>query len=463
VDIRHADRPLGEVVRSYSAHRHLVRAVIASTVGSTIEWYDFLLYSTAAPLVFPALFFPSRDPLSGVLIAFSTQFVGFAARPLGGVIFGYFGDRVGRKATLIATLLTMGAATTTIGLLPGYAQIGIWGGVLLTICRVLQGIGVGGEWAGGIVLSMEWSGTRRRGFVTSWPQFGGPLGGAVLAPTALLIAVQASGPAFATTGWRIPFLLSFALVALGLYVRLGVLETPIFSRLLEERRTEPHPVREVLRRHRWDVTLTALTGLAVSGPVYIVTSFVIAYGVTVLGLSPALMLLAVVVGSAVAGTLSPFAGHLSDRLGRKLVYRIGLVLMALFAIPQFLLLNTRVPILVILSVLMGAVAFNLLFGTIGVLIAETFTGRLRYTGASIGYNLTSVIGGGPAPLIATFLLAMFHSWLPIALYIVACTVISMAAVTFLPDQSRRDHAIEYDDSTYRPSHPSGERFAPRTR
>jgi MFS family permease len=427
------------------AHRQLVHAVVAATVGSTIEWYDFLLYSTAAPLVFAPLFFPSHDPLAGVLIAFSTQFVGFAARPLGGALFGHFGDRVGRKATLIATLLTMGLSTAAIGLLPDYARIGIWGGVLLTICRILQGIGVGGEWAGGILLTMEWGDRTRRGLMASWPQIGAPLGGAVLAPAALLISSQVSGPAFLTIGWRIPFLLGLVLVAVGLYVRLGVLETPVFVRLLEEQRIEERPTLSVLLRHRWDITLVALTALAEQAPAYVFTSFLLAYGVAALHLSIALMLLAVALGSLVGVVLSPLAGHLSDQYGRRRIYRLGLVWMAAWVFPEFWLLNTRAPVLVVLAVLAGSIPFNLLFGTLASLIGETFTGRLRYSGASIGYGLTSLIGGGPAPLIATVLFATFQSSTPVALYIIACDVISLVAVTLLADGSRRDHSVEYDE------------------
>jgi MFS family permease len=425
-------------------HRHLVHAVVAATVGSTVEWYDFLLYSTAAPLVFAPLFFPSRDPLAGLLIAFSTQFVGFAARPLGGVIFGHFGDRVGRKATLIATLLTMGIATATIGVLPGYAQIGVWGGVLLTICRLLQGIGVGGEWAGGVLLSMEWSDVRRRGLIAAWPQIGAPLGGAVLAPSALLIASQVSGSAFLTVGWRIPFLLSLALVVLGLYVRLGVLETPVFSRLLEEHRIEHQPIRSVLSRHRWDVTLTALTAVAEQASAYVFTSFLLAYGMVALRLSTGLMLGAVALGSLVGIVMSPLAGRMGDRKGRRRIYRIGLVGMALWAFPEFWLLNTRVPGLVIFGVLAGNIPFYLCFGTLSALIGETFTGRLRYSGVSVGYGLTSLLAGGPAPIIATLLFDHYGSWVPIAVYVIACDLVSLVAVTLLVDGSRRDHWVEYD-------------------
>jgi MFS family permease len=432
-------------LRGAPARRYLVRAVVASMVGSTIEWYDFLLYTTAAPLVFARLFFPSKDPLTGVLLAFSTQFVGFAARPLGGLIFGHFGDRVGRKATMIATLMTMGLATATIGILPTYASVGALAGVLLTACRVLQGIGVGGEWAGGVVLSMEWGRRYQRGLVTGWAQIGGPLGGGVLAPASLLIVSQLFPHDFLTWAWRIPFLVSLLLIVVGLYMRLGVLETPLFSRLLEERRIERVPVVMLFERHWKEVILSALVALATQAPVYLFTSFALAYGTARLKLSRDLILGALVFGNLIAAGLCPVAGFVSDWLGRKRVYRFAIVSLALLAFPYFWLMDTRDPTAVVFAVVLSQIPFNILFATLGALIAETFTGRVRYSGASLGYNLTAIIAGGPAPLIATYLLATFNSSTPIALYIIAISIVSLVALALLPNRSLIDHNVEYDE------------------
>src|SRR3954468_20912182 len=238
--------------------RQLRRAVLASTIGTAIEWYDFFLYSTVTGLVFAQMYFPRADPLVGTVEAFGVYAVGFVARPIGAAIFGHYGDRLGRKAALVATLLLMGIATFLVALVPGYAQIGIWGGILLTVLRFVQGIGVGGEWGGSVLLSMEWAqSNKHRGFITSWPQFGVPVG-LFLANLAVLASSAASGDHFATWGWRLPFLLSLALVAIGLYIRAGILETPVFRRLSTERRIERMPVLEVLKRQPREIALTAL-------------------------------------------------------------------------------------------------------------------------------------------------------------------------------------------------------------
>src|SRR5213082_49696 len=258
--------------------RQLTRAVIASTVGTSIEWYDFFLYGSAAALVLNQQFFPNVDPTSGILIAFGTNFVGFAARPVGAAIFGHYGDRIGRKATLVTTLLLMGIGTFLVGLVPPYAAIGVWGGILLTLLRALQGIGVGGEWGGSVLLSMEWGArTGKRGFIASWPQFGVPVG--LLMSNGILALVTAlTGPNFETWGWRIPFLLSIVLVGVGLYIRLGILESPVFTRMVEEKRVAPAPVAEVLRRNWREVVLTCLLRTGQQAPFYVFWTFVLSYG-----------------------------------------------------------------------------------------------------------------------------------------------------------------------------------------
>jgi metabolite-proton symporter len=431
------------------ARRQLPRAVVASTIGTSIEWYDFFLYGSAAALVFPKVFFPSHDPLAGLLAAFATQAVGFAARPVGAIIFGHFGDRIGRKATLIATLLTMGLATAAVGVVPGYASIGVAGAVILTLLRVLQGIGVGGEWGGSVLLSMEWGSVRRRGLVASWPQVGVPIG-LILGNGALLVFSNLSGSGFLTWGWRIPFLLSLVLLAIGLYIRLGIAETPIFRRLVEQRRIESQPVVEVVRRSWREILLSMFVRLSEQAPFYVFTTFALAYGVKTLKFTNNFMLASVFVAACLSLVTIPLAAHMSDRFGRRLVYGVGVVLIAVFAFPYFALLDSRVMGLVVLAVILSLIPHDLQYGPQASLIAENFTGRLRYSGASIGYQLASVIAGGPAPLIATALLATYKSSVPIAIYLIGCAVVSMIALVLIPNRSQADHNVEYDeDATMR--------------
>ena len=303
--------------------RQLRRAVLAATIGTAIEWYDFFLYSTVTGLVFARLYFPRADPLVGTLEAFGVYAVGFLARPIGAAIFGHYGDRLGRKAALVVTLLLMGIATFLVALVPGYQYIGIWGGVMLTVLRFIQGIGVGGEWGGSVLLSMEWAqSNRHRGFITSWPQFGVPAG-LFLSNLAVLAMSAVSGEQFLTWGWRVPFLFSIVLVVLGLYIRLGIQETPVFVRLVAERRIERAPVLEVLRRQPREIILTALCRMAEQAPFYLFTAFVFAYGTEVLHLDRDFLLMAVLAAAMISFVSIPFFGHLSDRLGRKRVYMLG--------------------------------------------------------------------------------------------------------------------------------------------
>ncbi len=422
----------------------LRRAVLASTIGTTIEWYDFFLYSTVTGLVFAKLFFPHSDPLIGTLEAFGVYAVGFAARPIGAAIFGHWGDRLGRKSALIATLMLMGVATFLVGVVPGYASIGLWGAIILTILRFIQGIGVGGEWGGSVLLSMEWARTNKhRGFVASWPQFGVPAG-LFLANLAVLVFSAISGPGFLTWGWRIPFLISIVLVAVGLWIRLGIMETPTFRRLAAEDRLERVPVAEVFRRQPAEVFLSAFARMGEQAPFYIFTAFVFAYGVTELKLSRDLLLFSVLGAAVVSFVSIPLAGYLSDRFGRKRVYIIGAVMVGVFGWIWFALLNTLVIGLIVLVIVVSLIPHDTMYGPQAALIAESFTGRLRYSGASIGYQLASIIAGGPAPLIATALLASFHSWVPVAAYITACAIISIIATAMMRDYTNRDIHLEYE-------------------
>jgi MFS family permease len=310
---------------SDAQHRvQLRRAVIAGTVGTIIEAYDFLLYVQVAPLVFAKLYFPSSDPLVGTLQAFGIYAVGFVSRPVGAALFGHYGDRVGRKVTLIATLLLTGLSTFAVGFVPSYASIGIWGAVILTVVRFIQGVGIGGEWGGATLIAMEWAKTNaHRGFITSWPQWGGPAG-LFLANVMVLLFSWISGDQFLDWGWRVPFWLSIVMVGIGLYIRLGILETPTFTRIIEEKRVERAPVIEVLKRQPKLVALTALARTGQQGPFYIFAAFVFTYGTTVLHSSRNLLLAAVMCATALSAVTTPLAGHLSDRFGRKRMYIIGI-------------------------------------------------------------------------------------------------------------------------------------------
>ncbi len=421
----------------------LRKAVIAATVGTTIEWYDFFIYGTAAGLVFPKLFFPNESLLAGTLASFSTYFIGFVGRPIGAAIFGHYGDRIGRKATLISTLLLMGIATFLVAFVPGYNSIGIWGAVILTVLRTLQGIGVGGEWGGSVLIAMEWSrGHARRGLVASWPQFGVPAG-LFLANLAILAFSAWSGPDFIAWGWRVPFALSIVLIGIGLWIRIGILETPVFKQLVASNQIEKAPIIEVIKRQPRQIILSALLRMAEQAPFYIFTAFVFAYGTGTLKMSRDLILSAVLVASLVSFVTIPLSGHISDVIGRRKMYLIGAAVTGVFGFVYFALLGTLNPVLIFVAIVLSLIPHDMMYGPQAALIAEAFTPRLRYSGASMGYQLASIIAGGPAPLIATALFAAYGSGYAIALYIAACSVISLIAAAMMPDYTGVDISAEY--------------------
>jgi len=421
-----------------------VRAVVASTVGTSIEWYDYFLYGTMAALVFPKLFFPNSSPLTGTLNSFGIFFIGFAARPVGAWIFGTYGDRIGRKATLIATLLLMGIGTFLIGVMPTTSQIGLSAAVILTVLRTCQGLGVGGEWGGSVLMSMEWGSVKRKGLLGSWPQFGVPVG--LLTSTLVVAATSAAtGSSFVVWGWRIPFLLSILLVAVGVYIRLGILETPVFRKIVEERRLEARPVTEVVKRNWREIILSALLRLPEQAPFYLFTVFVYTYGVAVLKFQRQFLVNAVIVAALISLISIPLFGYLSDRIGRRTMYMIGIGVMAVWGFAYCGLYSTAIPVVVFITIMVSLIPHDMQYGPQAALIAESFTGRLRYSGASLGYQLASVIAGGPAPLIATYLFAQTKNAYVISGYILVCCVLGFAATALLKDRSKYDQGREYEE------------------
>jgi MFS family permease len=429
-----------------SDRAHLRKAVIASMIGTAIVTYDFIIYGISAGLVFGRLYFPNEQPLTATLAAFGTFFIGFVGRPIGAAIFGHFGDRVGRKATLIATLLCMGTATFLIAFVPTFDSIGIWGAVLLTVLRLVQGIGVGGEWGGSVLLAMEWSRHRgQRGLVAAWPQLGAS-SGLFLANLVILAFSTWSGDQFAVWGWRIPFALSIVLVAVGLWIRLGVLETPVFERVLQRNIIERAPIFEVIKKQPREILLSALLRMAQMAPLYIFTAFIFTYAVGAIGLSRDFILAAVLTATCTSFVSIPLFGYISDHIGRRKMYLIGAAVIGVFGFVYFALINTALPSAVFVAIALSLVPHDMQWAPQAALIAEAFTPRLRYSGASLGSQLASVIAGGPAPLIATALFAHYKSGFAVAIYIAFCATVSLVSAALMPDYTGKDISTEYDEA-----------------
>ncbi|MFQ6155234.1 MFS transporter [Micrococcus luteus] len=420
-------------VQAVTREQAVRRATYASVVGTTIEWYDFFLYGTAAALVFPHLFFPGGDNFAGVIAAFGTQFVGFVARPVGAAIFGHYGDRIGRKTTLMVTLFLMAFGTVLIGVLPTYQAIGVWAPVLLTVLRIIQGIGVGGEWGGSVLIAMEWGHKERRGLSASWPQMGVPLG-LVLSTGLVRLTSGATGADFSAWGWRVPFLLSIILVGVGLFVRLRVVESPEFEEVRKSEKVVRVPLLEAIRRQPKEILLSALVRTSEQAPFYLFITFVITYATKQLKFNSDAILVDTLIAAALGLISIPVFGMLSDRFGRKLIYGIGVVLTALYAFPYFGLMNTGNALFIGIAVVVSLIFHDIQYGPQAALIAESFDADIRYTGAGMGYQLASVIAGGPAPLIAAALLAGTGSSTAISIYIIICAVVSMAALLLLPSR-----------------------------
>jgi MHS family shikimate/dehydroshikimate transporter-like MFS transporter len=418
----------------------LKAVVAASFIGTTIEWYDFFLYGTAAALVFGDLFFPDAEPLIGTLLAFSTYAVGFAARPLGGVVFGHFGDRVGRKSMLVMSLLIMGTATVLIGCLPTYSSIGILAPILLVCLRFAQGIGVGGEWGGAVLMATEYAPKERRGFFGSWPQMGVPAGLLISTLVFKFVEGSMSESAFASWGWRVPFLASAILVIVGLVIRLKLMESPAFQRVKDSKTEAEKPIVDVVRKYPRDVLTAMGMRVAENGAFYVLTVFTLAYGEDELGLEKDTMLNAVIIAAAIGLITVPLWGALSDRVGRKPLYLAGAIVTTLWAFPLFGLMDTKSPALIALAIVVGVnIGHDLMYGPQGAYFAELFGTRVRYSGASLGYQLASVFAGGFAPLIATALLAAGGSSL-VAVYVVGLGLISVVATAL----ARETLGVDFD-------------------
>ena len=425
----------------------IVRVVAASMAGTTVEWYDFFLYGVAAALVFGKVFFPGSDPAAATLLSLGTFAIGFLARPIGGIVFGHFGDRIGRKQLLVVSLLTMGAATFAIGLLPGYATIGVAAPLLLTLLRLVQGFALGGEWGGAVLIVSEHGDPARRGFWASWPQAGAPAGQLIAnGLLALLAAVQPEAE-FLAWGWRIPFLLSAVLVGIGLWVRLSVEESPVFRAAQAAAAREPlaeqrPPILQVLRQYPREVLTAMGARLAENVAYYIFTIVVTTYATKQLGLTSSFVLGAVLIGAAVHFVTIPLWGALSDRFGRRPVYLFGAAGVGVWAFAFIALLNTRSFLAATLAVVGGLLFHGAMYGPQAAFLSELFGTRVRYSGTSIGYQLASILAGGLAPIIAVALVAATGSGYAISAYVLVAAVLTIVAVATYGETRHRDLAAD---------------------
>lgn len=414
------------------------RVILASFIGTTIEWYDFFLYGTAAALVFNRLFFPTIEPHAGTMAAFATYAVGFFARPFGGVIFGHFGDKIGRKSMLVTTLMMMGVATALIGVLPTYEQAGLLAPALLVLLRFVQGLGVGGEWGGAVLMAVEHGHAGRRGLQASWVQAGVPVG-LLLATVAFHLCSSLPEQSFLSWGWRVPFLLGALLMGVGLFIRLHVLESPVFSAMKAAQEPAPPPIVEVLRRDGRNVLLAMGARFAENAFFYILTVLVLSYGTQQLGLASDTVLDGVKLGCLFQVVAIPFFGALSDRIGRRPVYLGGALFLTLFAFPFFWLVDTRSTGAVWLAIVIGLVGHSAMYGPQAAFFSELFGTRVRYTGASLGYQLASPLAGGLAPFIASALLQWSGGkpW-PIAVYLIVMGLITLVSVWLAAETHREE-------------------------
>jgi metabolite-proton symporter len=409
-----------------------VRVATASLIGTAIEWYDFFLYGTAAALIFNKLFFPTFDPQVGTLLAFATFALGFVARPLGGIVFGHFGDRIGRKTMLYLTLLMMGVATAMIGLLPTYHTLGIWAAVLLIACRLIQGFGLGGEWGGAVLMAVEHAPDNRKGFYGSWPQLGAPIGLVMGTLVFSIISAMMSDAQFIAWGWRLPFLFSIVLVIVGLWIRSTLAESPEFQKIKDTKQQVRMPIIDAIRMHPKNILLAMGARFAENGFFYIYATFVLAYATQALGMKKQDILTGVLIAAFLESFTIPAFGALSDNLGRRPVYIFGAIFSAIMSFPLFLLLGTKNPPLGWIAIVLGlAVGHAAMYGPQASFFAELFGTKVRYSGVSLGYNLASIFAGALSPIIATWLMTAYkpQTW-PISVYMIILALITLVSVYF---------------------------------
>ena len=411
---------------------------LTALAGSTIEWYDFIIYGTAAALVFPALFFPEQTPLIGTLLAFSTYSVGFVARPVGGIIFGHFGDKVGRKRALVSALILMGVGTTAIGFLPGYATLGVLAPILLVFLRFLQGLAVGGQWGGAVLIATENAPANKRGFYGSFAQLGVPAGVLLSNVLFLIIGASMSDASFASFGWRIPFFLSVVLIGVGMYVQLRLEETEAFEEIKESHTEARSPVIDVIRTHPGDIAKAAGAFVCNNGSFYLLLVFVVSYVTETLGLPKDTVLTGVILSAIVSAGFSIGAAALSDRIGRQKVFLAGATLSALWAFPCWWLIDTKQTALIWTAIVLGQSFLSIMYGPMAAYFTEMFGTRVRYSGVSIGYQTGSIFGGAFAPIIATSLLAATHSSMSIAAYMLILALVSLVSSILIGETYRRD-------------------------
>ena len=415
----------------------------ASAIGTTIEWYDFFLFGVVTPLVFNKLFFPNFDPLVGTLLAYTTFFVGFISRPIGGIIFGHYGDRIGRKTVLVLTILIMGVATFLIGLLPTYASVGIWAPVMLLFLRIFQGIGIGGEWGGAVLMAVEHSPAGRRGFYGSWPQIGVPAGLLLSSGMVYLLSYLPEAD-FYSWGWRIAFLISAVLVAVGLYIRLKIMETPAFTRIQESNKLVHVPFFELWRTHGKN-TLLGLGARYIEGVTFnIFGVFVVGYLAGTLGLPRQTALAGVMIASAIMIVMLPIYGNLSDKIGRRRMFGVAGILIGILSFPAFWLMQTKEPLMIWIAIAVPfAFVYPAVYGPQAALFSELFDTRVRYTGISFVYQFSGIYASGLTPIIATALLPMGGNkpWL-ICLYVLAVSIVSALSVFAMTEAHKRDMAVD---------------------
>jgi len=421
-------------------NRTRTKALFASAIGSAIEWYDFFLYGTMAALVFQKLFFPNDDPYVSLMLSYASFGLAFLVRPIGGVLFSHIGDRIGRKKTLIITLSIMGGSTVLMGLLPDYQSVGILAPILLILLRLLQGLSLGGEWGGGLLLAVEYAPKNKRGFYGSIPQIGAMIGLSLASLSASLLTNLLSEEAFLSYGWRIPFLLSIILVLVGLWLRKGIGETPSFQKVVSSGETVKVPLFETLTKH-WRAVLTTIGAKFIeTSTFFIFATFTISYAVDTVGYDRQTALNGILYAALLAIPVMMIVGSISDRIGRKKMFIAGIIAMFLYAIPYFWILSFKTPLALTLGIIIGFAIIWPMYGAIlGTLFAESFSANVRYTGVSLGYQVGAALVGGPAPLIATALLVKYNNnYVPIGIFIMLAAVVSLIAILFTREMQGRD-------------------------